>query len=180
MKRRAAVLSAALAAAVAGIAVVSSNAQQPGPPTGTLELVQRAGESTFRHIDHLPRGGGPRAPSPGDVAITGGTLRHLQPAGRKGARGVHETQGEKEGPRRPSQRHLRSEGRSDRHGRSFGRRAYGRCGEHRRHRHLRGRARHDAGQLYEDEGAHTADLHRLIRLTGWQRGRAHIWLTFIG
>jgi hypothetical protein len=36
MKRQAAVLSAALAVAVAGIAVVSSNAQQPGPPTGTL------------------------------------------------------------------------------------------------------------------------------------------------
>jgi hypothetical protein len=75
MKRQAAVLSTALAVVVGGIAVVSSNAQQPGPPTGTLELVQRARESTFRHIDHTPRGGGPQAPSPGDVAITGGTLR---------------------------------------------------------------------------------------------------------
>jgi hypothetical protein len=75
MKRQAAVLSAALAVAVVGIAVVSSNAQQPGPPTGTLDLVQRGRESTFRHIDHPPRGGGPQAPSPGDVAIIGGTLR---------------------------------------------------------------------------------------------------------
>ena len=75
MKRQAAVLSAALAVVVVGIAVVSSNAQQPGPPTGTLELVQRGRESTFKHIDHPPRGGGPQAPSPGDLAIIGGTLR---------------------------------------------------------------------------------------------------------
>jgi hypothetical protein len=75
MKRRAAVLSAALAVMVVGLAVVSSNAQPPAPPTGTLELVQRERESTFRYVDNPPRGGGPQAPSPGDMAIIGGTLR---------------------------------------------------------------------------------------------------------
>ena len=75
MKRQAAVLSAALALIVVGLAVVSSTAQQPGPPTGTLDLVLRDREATFRHIDHPPRGGGPQAASPGDMAIIGGTLR---------------------------------------------------------------------------------------------------------
>ena len=75
MKRQAAVLSAALAVTVVGLAVVSSNAQQPGPPTGTLELVQRGRESTVKYVDNPPRGGGPQAPSPGDLAIIAGTLR---------------------------------------------------------------------------------------------------------
>jgi hypothetical protein len=75
MKRQAAVLSAALAVVVVGIAVVSSNAQPPGPPTGALDLVQRGRESTFRHVDNPPLGGARRPPSPGDVAIIAGTLR---------------------------------------------------------------------------------------------------------
>jgi hypothetical protein len=75
MKRQAAVLSAALAVVVVGIAVVSSNAQQPGPATGTLDLVQRGRESTFKFVDNPPRSGDPARPSPGDLAIIGGTLR---------------------------------------------------------------------------------------------------------
>jgi hypothetical protein len=75
MKRQAAVLSAALAVAVVGVAVVSSNAQQPGPPTGTLDLVQRGRESTFKFVDNPPRSGDPARPSPGDLAIIAGTLR---------------------------------------------------------------------------------------------------------
>jgi hypothetical protein len=75
MKRQAAVLSAALAVIGVGIAGASSTAQQPGPPTGTLDLVLRERESTFRYVDNPPRGGDPERPSPGDFAITGGTLR---------------------------------------------------------------------------------------------------------
>jgi hypothetical protein len=75
MKRQAAVLSAALAVVVVGIAVVSSNAQPPGPPTGTLDLVQRGRESTFKFVDNPPRSGDPARPSPGDLAIIAGTLR---------------------------------------------------------------------------------------------------------
>ena len=77
MKRQAVVLIAALAAVLAvGIAVIGSGAaQQPGPPTGTLDLVLRDRESTFRYVDNPPRGGDPERPSPGDTAIIGGTLR---------------------------------------------------------------------------------------------------------
>jgi hypothetical protein len=75
MKRQAAILSAALAVVVVGIAVVSSNAQPPGPPTGTLDLVQRGRESTFKFVDNPPRSGDPARPSPGDLAIIAGTLR---------------------------------------------------------------------------------------------------------
>jgi hypothetical protein len=55
MKRQAAVLSAALAVTVVGLAVVSSNAQQPGPPTGTLELVGLNQEARFKFVDTPPR-----------------------------------------------------------------------------------------------------------------------------
>jgi hypothetical protein len=77
MKRRAVVLIAVLAAVLGVcIAVVGNGAaQQPGPPTGTLELVQRDRETTFRYVDNPPRGGDPERPSPGDLAIIGGTLR---------------------------------------------------------------------------------------------------------
>ena len=75
MKRQAAVLSAALAVIGVGIAGASSTAQQPGPPAGTLELVQRGRESTFKFVDNPPRSGDPARPSPGDLAIIGGTLR---------------------------------------------------------------------------------------------------------
>jgi hypothetical protein len=75
MKRQAAVLSAALAVTVVGLAVATSNAQQPGPPTGTLDLIQRGREATFKFVDNPPRGGDPARPSLGDLAIIGGTLR---------------------------------------------------------------------------------------------------------
>ncbi len=77
MKRQAVVLSAALAAVLLlGVAVVSSGvAQQPGPPTGTLDLVQLNRESSFKFIDNPPRGGEEQEPSPGDMAIIGATLR---------------------------------------------------------------------------------------------------------
>jgi hypothetical protein len=75
MKRQVAVLSAALAVVVGGIAVVSSNAQQPGPPTGTLELVQLNRETRFRFVDNPPRSGDPGRPSLGDLAIITARLR---------------------------------------------------------------------------------------------------------
>jgi hypothetical protein len=77
MKRQAVILIAALAAVlVVGIAVIGSGAaQQPGPPTGTLELLLRGRESSFRYVDNPPRRGDPERPSPGDMAIIGGTLR---------------------------------------------------------------------------------------------------------
>ena len=77
LKRQAVVLSAALAAVLLlGVAVVSSGvAEQPGPPAGTLDLVQLNRESSFKFIDNPPRGGEDQEPSPGDMAIIGATLR---------------------------------------------------------------------------------------------------------
>jgi hypothetical protein len=72
MKRQAAVLSAALAVAVVGLAVVNSNAQQPGPPTGTLELVGLNREARFKFVDTPPR----RRESAGDQILITQRLRN--------------------------------------------------------------------------------------------------------
>jgi beta-glucanase (GH16 family) len=53
MKRQAAVLSAALAVTFVGLAVVSSNAQQTGPPTGTLCVAH--GFTEQRLVDEFDR-----------------------------------------------------------------------------------------------------------------------------
>jgi hypothetical protein len=47
----------------------------PAPPRGTLELIQREHETVFKLIDHAPRQGEGRPPSPGDQFLIGGTLR---------------------------------------------------------------------------------------------------------
>jgi hypothetical protein len=65
-------ISAACAALVAAALVVAtSGAQQPGPPTGTLDLVNRQGESAFKFVDNPPL----RKESAGDMAILTGRLR---------------------------------------------------------------------------------------------------------
>jgi hypothetical protein len=72
MKRQAAVLSAALAVIGVGIAGASSTAQQPGPPTGTLELVGLDREARFKFVDTPPR----RRESAGDQFLITQRLRN--------------------------------------------------------------------------------------------------------
>jgi hypothetical protein len=61
-------------AATGGLAasVVSTEAQAPGPPTGTLQLELRDRDTTFRFVDVTPRGERPRA---GDNFLITGPLR---------------------------------------------------------------------------------------------------------
>jgi hypothetical protein len=60
----------------AGLAtVVSSQAQQPGPPMGTLELVQRDRDTRSRVIDVPPRQGQRRRPTIGDGSLITGAVR---------------------------------------------------------------------------------------------------------
>jgi hypothetical protein len=71
--------------ASAGLAnVVSSQAQQPGPPTGTLQLEQRDRDARFRFIDVPPRQGERRPPNAGDGFLITGAVRDQagQRAGR--------------------------------------------------------------------------------------------------
>jgi hypothetical protein len=56
MQRLAVIVTAACAAIIsAATLVVSSGAQQPGPPTGTLELVGLDREASFKFVDTPPR-----------------------------------------------------------------------------------------------------------------------------
>ena len=72
MKRLAILLSVACAALVTVVALVTtSGAQQPGPPTRTLDLVTRQRESTFKFVDNPPL----HKESAGDMAIITGRLR---------------------------------------------------------------------------------------------------------
>jgi hypothetical protein len=72
MTRLAVCLSVACAALVTAVAVVAtSGARQAGPPTGTLDLVIRQRESTFKFVDNPPL----RKESAGDMAILTGRLR---------------------------------------------------------------------------------------------------------
>jgi hypothetical protein len=73
--RTAAIASGLLAAGALAASVVSTEAQQPGPPTGTLQLMQRDRDTTFRFIDVPPRQGERRAPTPGDGALITGAVR---------------------------------------------------------------------------------------------------------
>ena len=82
MKRQVAVLSAALAVTVVGLAVVSSNAQQPGAPTGTLQLVALPKDNRFTFVNNPPKQGPRRPPSPGDF----GVLRHTKLRNTSGER----------------------------------------------------------------------------------------------
>ena len=72
MKRFAICLSVACAGLVTAVAVVAtSGAQQPGPPTGTLDFVVPQRGSKFKFVDNPPL----RKESAGDMAILSGSLR---------------------------------------------------------------------------------------------------------
>jgi hypothetical protein len=71
-------VTAGLATAVAG-----TEAQQPGPPTGTLQLIQRDRDAKFRFIDVPPRRGD-RRPTAGDGFLITGPVR--DPAGNRAGR----------------------------------------------------------------------------------------------
>lgn len=72
MKRLVLIISAACAAIISGAAVVgSSGAQQPSPPTGTLELVALDREGSFKFVDVPPR----RRESAGDQFLITQRLR---------------------------------------------------------------------------------------------------------
>ena len=64
-----------LAAAAAGSLAVTSGAQQPGPPAGTMQLVQPNEDVEFHFVDEAPRQTRRRAFSPGDTLVTRGPLR---------------------------------------------------------------------------------------------------------
>ncbi len=62
-------------ACLATLAHLGAAAQQPAPPSGTLELVQRDRETRFTMVDLPPRQGNRRLPTPGDVAVISGPMR---------------------------------------------------------------------------------------------------------
>ena len=77
--KRVAAAAVAWGFATAGLAtlVVSTEAQQPGAPTGTLELLQRNREGAFRVIiDVPPRQGERGRPTPGDSFLITGPVRN--------------------------------------------------------------------------------------------------------
>jgi Dirigent-like protein len=81
MKRLALTVTAAFAAIAGTAALVgSSGAQQPGPPTGSLELVSRESETRFTFVDNPPR----RRERAGDLFVINSRLRDSsgRPAGR--------------------------------------------------------------------------------------------------
>jgi hypothetical protein len=72
MQRLALIITVTCAVIVGVVALVgSSGAQQPGPPTGTLELVSREGETRFAFVDNLPR----RQERAGDLFMINARLR---------------------------------------------------------------------------------------------------------
>jgi hypothetical protein len=81
MQRLALIITAACAAIIAVVALVgSSGAQQPGPPTGMLELVSLNRETRFTFVDNPPR----RRERAGDLFMINARLRDSsgRPAGR--------------------------------------------------------------------------------------------------
>jgi hypothetical protein len=81
MQRLALIITAACAAIVSVVALVgSSGAQQPGPPTGTLELVSLDRETRFTFVDNPPR----RRERAGDLFMINARLRDgaNRPTGR--------------------------------------------------------------------------------------------------
>ena len=74
--RAAAVACGLVAIGVLTMAVGSTAAQQPIPPTGTLELMQRAGDVSFRQIDVPPFQGPRQRPNRGDGAVISGAVRN--------------------------------------------------------------------------------------------------------
>jgi Dirigent-like protein len=81
MQRLALIITAVFAAILGVVAVVgNSGAQQPGPPTGTLELVSLNRETQFVFVDNPPR----RRERAGDLFVINARLRDTsnRPAGR--------------------------------------------------------------------------------------------------
>jgi hypothetical protein len=81
MQRLALIITAACAAIVSVVALVgTSGAQQPGPPTGTLELVSLDRETRFTFVDNPPR----RRERAGDLFMINARLRDgaNRPTGR--------------------------------------------------------------------------------------------------
>jgi Dirigent-like protein len=81
MKRLALIITAACVAIIsAAVLVVRSDAQQPGPPTGTLELVSLDRETRFTFVDNPPR----RRERAGDLFVINSRLRDgtNRPVGR--------------------------------------------------------------------------------------------------
>lgn len=79
MRRLTVCASVACAALVAIVAVTATGgAQQPGPPSGGLELVLRERESSFTFVDNPPL----RRESRGDMAVITGRLRGTDGASR--------------------------------------------------------------------------------------------------
>jgi hypothetical protein len=81
MKRLALIITAACVTIIsAAVLVVRSDAQQPGPPTGTLELVSLDRETRFTFVDNPPR----RRERAGDLFVINSRLRDgtNRPVGR--------------------------------------------------------------------------------------------------
>jgi Dirigent-like protein len=80
--QRLALIIIAVGAAIISAAVVgsSSGARQPGPPTGTLELVTLDRETGFKFVDNPPR----RRERPGDLFMINAPVRDSasRPVGR--------------------------------------------------------------------------------------------------
>jgi hypothetical protein len=74
-RRTVAVVTCGLVAGAGLVMVVGSQAQQPGPPTGTLELMQRDRETRSRLIDVPPRQGERDRPTIGDAFLVTGSVR---------------------------------------------------------------------------------------------------------
>jgi hypothetical protein len=72
--------SVAITALAIGVLALASRgeAQQAGPPTGTLEFVQRNADLAFRLVDEAPRQTRRRAFSLGDTLISRGPLRSTE------------------------------------------------------------------------------------------------------
>jgi hypothetical protein len=71
--------------ATGGLAIAGSTAaQEPTPPTGTLQLMQRDRETRFHFIDVPPRQGQRQPPTPGDGFLLTGALRYQASGNRAG------------------------------------------------------------------------------------------------
>jgi hypothetical protein len=69
------IIAGACTAVLAGLAVVAgTSAQSPGPPSGTLELVQLERDAKFAMVDNPPR----RKEGPGDVFTIAGGIRNAE------------------------------------------------------------------------------------------------------
>ena len=79
MRLKVAAVARGLAGSAGLATVVSTQAQQPGPPTGTLQLEQRDRDTRSQVIDVPPRQGQRRRPTIGDGSLITGSVR--DPAG---------------------------------------------------------------------------------------------------